>query len=192
MKLTGALAEANQPHFFHRGIALQEPFRLPHRNAGGAVHREAIGSGADGRKRDRADALLLGQRKAASIAAREQLIFAVLAIAPDWANRVKNPLGWQPVAPGDFRLPGRAAAQFSAFFQQLRPSRSMNRAVHAAAAQQGGVRGVYDSVHHLPRDVALHHFNPVQKHLAAHSFSLPHVTNVTHSTHVTHVTMQPM
>ena len=60
--------------------------------------------------------------------------------------------------------PGRAAAQRAALGQQSRAGSAVDRAVHAAAAQQRGVGGVDDGVDVEPRDVALD-----DRHPAAHS-----------------------
>ena len=89
----------------------------------------------------------------------------MLAVAPDRADRVNDPFGRQPVALGDLRLAGRAAAQRPALREQLRPGGAMNRAIHAAAAQQGRVRGVHDGVHRCFVMSPFDHLNPVQDHL---------------------------
>src|ERR1035438_3776277 len=60
INLARVLAEANQEDSFDRGIPLQKLLRFPNGNAGGPVHRKAVGAGADGGKRDGAQVTLLG------------------------------------------------------------------------------------------------------------------------------------
>src|ERR1019366_7660529 len=123
ISVVSTLAKANQHHPLHRCVSSQEALCLPHRNLGGPLHRKAVGAGANGRKSDGADAMLFGKGKAASIAACEQFILALPAIAPDRANCVNDPLGRQPVALGDFRVAGRAAAQLPALLQDRKSTR---------------------------------------------------------------------
>ena len=134
VNLESGTTETDQPYLCNRRIALQERLRLAHRDAGGAFHWEPVNPGADGWKSNGADAMLLDQCEAASIAACQQIIFPVPAITPDRAGGMDDPLGRQPAALGDFRLAGRATAQLPAFLEQLRPGNAMNRAVHTAAA----------------------------------------------------------
>lgn len=77
------------------------------------------------------------------------------AAPPDGAGRMDHVLSRQPVAFGDLRLPGLAAVQRPALLQQRRPGRPVDRAVHPAAAQQGGVGRVDDGVYSAGRDVPL-------------------------------------
>jgi hypothetical protein len=55
-------------------------------------------------------------------------------------------LGLEAVAPGDLGIAGRTAIQRAAFDKQLRPRRPMDRAIDAAPAEQGRIRGVDDGV----------------------------------------------
>src|ERR1035441_453452 len=132
MGVVNILAKADQHHLLYRCVSSQEALRFPHRDLGGPLHRKAVSASADRRKSNGANAMLHGQRKAASIAACEQLIFAVPPIAPDRANRMNDPFRPQPVALGDPRLPGRTASQLPALRQQLRSGSAMYRTVHAA------------------------------------------------------------
>jgi hypothetical protein len=71
----------------------------------------------------------------------------------------------EPVAAGGANLADRAAhaglqlRQGKAFFEQLRAGGAVDRAVDAAAAEQGFVGGVDDGVHVQFGDVALPDFD---------------------------------
>ena len=52
----------------------------------------------------------------------------------------------QPIAARDLGRSGVAAAERPAFGEQLRPGGAMDRAIDAAAAQQGAVRRIDDGV----------------------------------------------
>jgi hypothetical protein len=54
--------------------------------------------------------------------------------------------GWQSITPGDFGAAGCTAMEGAAFRQQFWPGRTVDRTIHAAAAQQTTIRGVDDSV----------------------------------------------
>jgi len=61
----------------------------------------------------------------------------------------------QPIAAGDLRVAGGAAAERSALAQQFRPGRAVDCAIDPAAAEQAGIRRVDDRVHRETRDVGL-------------------------------------
>src|SRR5687767_5931377 len=82
----------------------------------------------------------------ASIARREQRRFVVDATAPDRPDGVDHVSRGQSVTAGDLRIPGPATAEAAAFLQQTGSRRAMDRAVHAAPAEQRLVRGVDDRV----------------------------------------------
>ncbi len=52
----------------------------------------------------------------------------------------------QPITPGDLGVAGLAAMQRAAFGEKLRAGRAMDRAIDAAATEQGRVRSVDDGV----------------------------------------------
>ena len=112
------------------------------------------------------------QRKATSIATREQFVFAVIAVVPDRADRVNDPFGGQFVAARDFGLAGGATAERAAFRQQLRARRAMNRAVHTATAEQRRVGGIHNRVHALLRDVAFYYGNAASNRSAGHGLKV--------------------
>jgi hypothetical protein len=79
---------------------------------------------------------------------------------------VDDPLGRQ-AEPGSGH--GRAGskavrqlrgAQLAAGFEQFRPGRPVDRAVHAATAQERGIGGVDNRIHRPGSDIALNYFNP--------------------------------
>ncbi|CAM2148074.1 hypothetical protein PT2222_10387 [Paraburkholderia tropica] len=75
------------------------------------------------------------------------------AAVPDRTNGVNHVFCGKPVAGGEFGVAGRTAVQRLALAQQAGAGRAMDRAVHAAAAEQRGVRGVHDGVDGERRDV---------------------------------------
>jgi hypothetical protein len=62
-------------------------------------------------------------------------------------------LGGEPVPFGELGFTGLAAAQESAFVDQVWTSGAMYRPIDATATQQGGIRGVDDGVHREGRNV---------------------------------------
>jgi hypothetical protein len=54
--------------------------------------------------------------------------------------------GRQPISAGDLGITGRAAIQRAALGEQFRAGRPMDRAIDAAPAEQGRIRGVDDGV----------------------------------------------
>jgi hypothetical protein len=81
-----------------------------------------------------------------AIAGSEQFVLTRVAAVPDWSDGVNHMLGRQPIPAGDFGVAGRAAIQRAAFDKQLGPGRPMDRAINAAPAEQGRIRGVDDGV----------------------------------------------
>ena len=80
--------------------------------------------------------MLGGERKRGAIAGGEQLVLALVAAAPDRADRMNDVPGLEPIAAGDLGGTGVATAQRLAFGQQLRSGGAMDGAVDAAAAEQ--------------------------------------------------------
>src|SRR5205814_8392670 len=83
--------------------------------------------------------------------------------APHRADRVNDPLCRQVIAFGDFCLPGGAALELTAFLEQLRSRSAMNRAIHAASAQQACVGGIDDTVHLLLRNISFDNRNAFEE-----------------------------
>jgi len=71
----------------------------------------------------------------AAIAGREQLIFAPATAAPYRPDRMDHMLGRQAISACNFRAASFAAAQRTAFRQQLWARGTMNCAIHAAPAE---------------------------------------------------------
>src|SRR5919201_3108283 len=154
--VVGRLAEADEDDPVERVRVLgDEALRLGDRDRGRVLEREAVDAGADRREGDRPDAALARDRERVPVAARQQLRLALAAAVPDRPDGVDHPGGRQPVAAGDLRLAGRAAAEPTALLEQLRPGGAVYRAVDAAAAEQAAVRRVDDRVDALLGDVAL-------------------------------------
>src|SRR3569833_1891846 len=93
------------------------------------------------------------ERNRFAIAGGETL---VLAASPALPNR---PVGMdhvgcrQPITPGDLGIAGVAAMELTTLFDQLRPCGAMDRAIHAAAAEQRGNGGVDDAANAQRGDV---------------------------------------
>src|SRR5262249_21760980 len=131
---------------------------LAHRYRDRVLERIGIGAATDGWKCDALQAVLDGERKARAVARGEQLRLAAPAAVPYRSHGMDYVLCRHPEDLRDPGLPGRASAQRPAFFEQLRPGRAVDRAVHAAAAEQGRVRGVDDGVERQRHDIDLSRF----------------------------------
>ena len=88
----------------------------------------------------------LAEFDGAAVARGQGLVFALAAAMPDRADGMNHMPRRQPISPGDLGFAGRAALERAAFCQQLRAGRAMDRAIDAAPAKQGRVRGVDDGV----------------------------------------------
>ena len=99
--------------------------RAGNRNAGRTVRREAVNAGGNGREGDGAEAVLPREREAVAVAGGEQRVLGP-GVAPDGSDRVDDMARGQPVAGGDARLAGRAAAERPAFRQQFGPGSAVN------------------------------------------------------------------
>src|SRR5262245_31508085 len=114
------------------------------RDARGALRREAVDAGRDCGKGDRGEALRAGERQRGAVAGGEEIVLALIAAAPHRADRVDHVARLEPVAAGDLRGAGVAAAERAALGQKLWPGGAMDGAVDAAAAEEGAVRGIDD------------------------------------------------
>ena len=83
------------------------------------------------------------------------LSLVLLVHGEDRANGMDDVACWKPMAARHFRLPDLAAAQLAAFLKETWPCGYLNGPVHAAATEQGFVRGVHDRVNVQFGDVAL-------------------------------------
>jgi hypothetical protein len=72
----------------------------------------------------------------AAIARGQRFIFAPAPAVPDRTYGMNHMPRRQPITIGDFGVAGLAAMERAAFRQQLRPGRTMDRAVDAAPAEQ--------------------------------------------------------
>jgi hypothetical protein len=72
----------------------------------------------------------------------------------------------QPITPGDFGVAGFAAVEGAAFVEQFRPGRTMDRAVHAAAAEQRRIGGVDNGINAQGGDIGDDDFEPCGADLA--------------------------
>jgi hypothetical protein len=120
---------------------------------------------ADGREGYAAAALFSGKRKAGLIAALQKAFLAAAAAASDGAGRMDHILCGQVVPAGYFCLSGFAAVQRPAFRKQARARGPVYGAVHASAAKQGSIGGIYDSIGTLlcnvPQDHRKAHMAPL-------------------------------
>jgi hypothetical protein len=114
----GGVIPKKRPHLAHGD--LRRPFK-----------REAVGTGADGREGDRADAVAGGKLERITIAVGERLVFARGPASPDGTDRMNDVLGREFVAGGDPRFAGRAAAEFAAFLQESGAGRIVDRSIDA-------------------------------------------------------------
>ncbi len=94
-----------------------------------------------------------GQLERTPVAGFEQRRLTGPAVPPHRPDGMNHVPRRQPMASRQFRIPGRAAVERSAFGEQLGAGRAMDRTVHPAAAQQRFVRGIHDRVHGEGRDV---------------------------------------
>ena len=76
---------------------------------------------------------------------------------PAWTEALPR---FQLIALGDLGLARLGAMQRAAFGQQVRPRSAMDRAVHAATAQQALVRRIDDGISIERGDVADHDIKP--------------------------------
>ena len=72
----------------------------------------------------------------AGITGGEQFILATIAAVPNRADRMDHMRGRQPITFSDLGAPGLATAERAAFFKQRPPCGPMDRAIHAATAEQ--------------------------------------------------------
>src|SRR5437868_6335602 len=134
---TVALGAAGAAWFFRFAEQVRRAQRRTyclHRDGGGLLDGIAIRSGTDRRERDRPELVLASEPERVHVAASEQLGLAAPAPAPDRPHSVDHVARQQSAAPRDPGLPGGAATDPAAFFQELGPRSAVNRSVHAPTA----------------------------------------------------------
>src|SRR6266849_2232872 len=114
----------------------------------------AVRTGRDRRECDRPATELVRELDRAPMARSKQLGLAFAAAVPDRADRVEHMLYGQRPARGRLHVSRVAAAEPTTLLENRRPTRTVDRAVHAAAAEQAGIRRVDYRVDLLLRDVA--------------------------------------
>ena len=96
----------------------------------------------------------------ATIARGEQRVLVAGTAVPDRSDGVDHMSRREPITFGDLGVAGLAAVQRPTFDQQLGSRRSMNRAIDAAPAKEGRIRGVDDGVNAQRGDVGNDDFEP--------------------------------
>jgi len=94
------------------------------------------------------------------------LVLALSATRPDRSDSVNYLASWQTVAASNLGVTSQAPTQRLAFCQKIWSGRIVYRAVHAATAQQRGVRCVDDGVNAQCSDVSYDDFEPRRAELA--------------------------
>src|SRR5262245_10166904 len=95
-------AEADETHLLDSRIALEACADRRDADAASPIDREAIDAGRYLRKRERADAVLRGERHARAIAACQQFVLPCVPALPYRAHGVDHPLCLQAKARCDF------------------------------------------------------------------------------------------
>src|SRR2546423_649804 len=137
--IAGPGDEADEADLFRQRMSEEEVANFADRYLAGAIQGKPVDARADRGEGDSSDVVCGGEAEAVAIARSQQLVLATVASAPDRADRVNHVLGRQVIAASDPCFTGRAAAECAALLHQPGSRRPMNRAVHAATAQQRGV-----------------------------------------------------
>jgi hypothetical protein len=116
------------------------------RDGGRAFGRKAIDAGGNRWKCDRGQAAGLSKRDGPAIARCQRGILTMAATMPYRADSVNHVPRRQPEPGSDLGVAGSAATERTARGQQLRPGRTMDGAVDAAATQQRAVRRIDDRI----------------------------------------------
>ena len=98
--------------------------------------------------------MLGGKFQTGTIAGCEQLGFSEMTTPPDRAGGVYYVVCRKLIPQSQFCLACFASAQCPAFRKQFRPGGGMDGTINPAAAQQGGVGGVYDGIYTGKGDVS--------------------------------------
>jgi hypothetical protein len=110
------------------------------------LERETICAATDRRKRDRANAMLSGERKTCAITRREKVGLSMSAIPVHRADSVNHVACRETIATRNPCFASRATTERATFSKKLRPCGAMNRTVHTASAEQRRVSGIYDRI----------------------------------------------
>src|SRR5262245_61380557 len=92
MQLIRSPSEAHERDLFERRVLIEKRLDLAHGDACRSIHGKAKGPGADRRKGDGLEIVSDGQGQAVPVAACQQFVLAVLAVAPDRADGVDDML----------------------------------------------------------------------------------------------------
>jgi hypothetical protein len=156
-------AKNDAPERWRRG---QRIHRCRNRDPRRAIGGETIDTGRDSRKGNRSKAVGLAKFDGAAIARRQRLVFAPASAMPDRAHGMNHMPRRQLISLGDFGAASFAAMEGAAFRQKLWPGRTVDRAVHAATAEQRTVRSVDDGVNAEGCNVGDDDFQPRRADLA--------------------------
>lgn len=104
-------------------------------------------AGGDQREGHGFAAVFLCQLQAGPVALCQQGVLVPVTTVPHRADGMDHIATRQAIGVRDLGLAGLAAAQRFALLQQLRPRRTMDAAIHTAAAQQGLFRRVDNGIH---------------------------------------------
>ena len=96
-----------------------------------------------------------GEFNAAPIARCQQHLFALPAAVPDRSNGMNDVRSRKTIALRQFRIAGPAAAEKTAFGQQLRSGCATDGAAHAAARKERFVCGIHDRADAQGGDIGL-------------------------------------
>jgi hypothetical protein len=102
-------------HLADRRRRRQRTYRRRNSYSGGAIGWEAIDTGRNGRKGNRAKAVGLAEFNGAAIARRQRLILAPVAAIPDRTDGMNHMPRGQSISMGDFGIAGLAAMERAAF-----------------------------------------------------------------------------
>src|SRR5262245_12114533 len=115
-------------------------------DASRAVRRKTIHPCRDRRESDRAHAPLGCERERRAITGSEQVFLALVAAAPDRADRVNDVFRFEAIAPGNLGGAGVTAAERLTLSEKFRPRGAMDSAVDAAATEQCSICRIDDGV----------------------------------------------
>lgn len=106
-----------------------------YRNICCAISRKSVSAGADCGESNGLNLMRDGQLQTIAITGGQQVVFIVLPIAPDGADRVNDMFGRKMMTCCDPGVTRIAAAELPAFFKQSFTSRAMDGPIDATAAQ---------------------------------------------------------
>ena len=152
-KLKGLLVKDHEIDVHILFMLLQEIADGMHGRGDGDVCRTAEDASRNQGKRHRVAIMCLCKRKRILVACSQELTLPVTAAPPDWAYRVDDRLGRQPVPRRD---EGRASSDIANLLpcgQEFRPRRPMDGPVHPAAYDRPRIRRIDNSIHLHLRDI---------------------------------------